>query len=399
MKPLAGVRVLDLTKVLAGPLCTQYLGDFGAEVIKVEPTQIGDDTRRWPPFRGETGAIFLSVNRNKRSVAVDLKSEAGRAIVHKLAAQADVVLESYGTGVAERLGIDYPTLKGIKPDLIYLSISGFGRTGPLSGSLGYDVILQAFSGIMALTGEPGGNPIRSPFSPVDQTTGLHAVTAIMAALMERARTGQGTRIEVSLFETAMSFLSYNFHVYWENGVEPEKPGSGHESLVPYQAFDTADKPVLIGVANDNLWRRFCGAVGREELAQDPRFLTSADRSRNRAPCVGIVQDILRTRGRDDWLALMNKIGVPCAPINSLREALDHPQTAARGMVMQYDHPALGSIKTIAQPILFNNEPRNVGSPPPMLGQHTREVLRELTYADPDIDRLATAGVILDGGAV
>jgi crotonobetainyl-CoA:carnitine CoA-transferase CaiB-like acyl-CoA transferase len=396
MTPLTGVRVLDLTKVLAGPLCTQYLGDLGAEVIKVEPTQIGDDTRRWPPFRGETGAIFLSVNRNKRSVAVDLKSEEGQAIVHKLAAQADVVLESYGTGVAERLRIDYPTLKAIKPNLIYLSISGFGRSGPMANALGYDVILQAFSGIMALTGEPGGNPIRSPFSPVDQTTGLHAVTGIMAALIERGRTGQGTRIEVSLFETAMSFLSYNFHVYWENGIEPKKPGSGHESLVPYQAFEAADKPVLIGVANDNLWRRFCGAVGRDALAKDPRFLTSADRSTNRAACVCIVQEILRTRARDEWLELMNAIGVPCAPINSLQEALDHPQTAARGMVMQYDHPALGPMKTIAQPILFNNEPHDVGLPPPMLGQHTREVLRELAYAEGEIDRLTATGVILDG---
>jgi crotonobetainyl-CoA:carnitine CoA-transferase CaiB-like acyl-CoA transferase len=396
MKPLAGVRVLDLTKVLAGPLCTQYLGDLGAEVIKIEPTQIGDDTRRWPPFRGETGAIFLSVNRNKRSVAVDLKSAEGQTIVHKLAAQADVVLESYGTGVAERLGIDYPTLKAIRPDLIYVSISGFGRTGPMASALGYDVILQAFSGIMALTGEPGGNPIRSPFSPVDQTTGLHAVTGIMAALIERGRTGRSVRIEVSLFETAMSFLSYNFHVYWENGVEPAKPGSGHESLVPYQAFESADKPVLIGVANDNLWRRFCAAVGRDDLAEDTRFLTSADRSANRTACVGIVQEILLTRTRDSWLELMNSIGVPCAPINSLQEALDDPQTAARGMVMAYDHPVLGPMKTIAQPILFDNEPHNVGSPPPMLGQHTREVLRELAYADGEIDRLTATGVILDG---
>lgn len=371
MQPLAGIRILDMTKVLAGPLCAQYLGDLGAEVIKVEPTQIGDDTRRWPPFRGETGAIFLSVNRNKRSVAVDLKTEEGQAIVHKLAAQADVVLESYGTGVAERLRIDYPTLKAIKPNLIYLSISGFGRTGPLANALGYDVILQAFCGIMGLTGEPGGRPIRSPFSPVDQTTGLHAANGIMAALIERGRTGQGTRIEVSLFETAMSFMSYNLHVYWEQGVEPDKCGSGHESLVPYQAFEAADKPILVGVANDNLWRRFCSAVGREDLAKDPRFLTCPDRSRNRDACVEIVQEIIGSRDRDEWLELLNSLGVPCAPINTLKEALDHPQTTARGMLLEYDHPVLGHIKTMGQPILFDNEPRNVGTPPPMLGQHTR----------------------------
>jgi crotonobetainyl-CoA:carnitine CoA-transferase CaiB-like acyl-CoA transferase len=222
MKPLAGIRILDLTKVLAGPLCTQYLADLGAEVIKVEPCQIGDDTRRWPPFRDQTGAIFLSVNRNKRSLAVDLKTAEGQAIVHKLAAKADVVIESYGTGVADRLGIDYPTLHALNPRLIYCSISGFGRTGPLSHALGYDVILQAFSGIMGITGDEGGSPIRSPFSPIDQTTGLHAVSGIMAALIKRGQTGEGTQLEVSLFETAMSFLSYNFHVYWEKGVLPDK---------------------------------------------------------------------------------------------------------------------------------------------------------------------------------
>jgi len=396
MKPLAGIRILDLTKVLAGPLCTQYLGDLGAEVIKVEPCQIGDDTRRWPPFRGETGAIFLSVNRNKRSLAVDLKTAEGQAIVHKLAAKADVVIESYGTGVADRLGIDFPTLHALNPRLIYCSISGFGRTGPLSHALGYDVILQAFSGIMGISGEEGGEPIRSPFSPIDQTTGLHAVSGIMAALIRRGQTGEGSHLEVSLFETAMSFLSYNFHVYWEKGVLPDKCGSGHESLVPYQAFEASDAPVLIGIANDNLWRRFCKVVGRDELAEDPRFRTSPDRVRNRAETVALVQDIVSTRTRDEWVDLLMGLGVPCAPINTLKEALDHPHTASRGLVLDYSHPVLGPIKTIAQPIMFDGEPRGAGTPPPMLGQHSRIVLRELGYADAEIARLAGAGIILDG---
>jgi crotonobetainyl-CoA:carnitine CoA-transferase CaiB-like acyl-CoA transferase len=398
MKPLAGIRILDLTKVLAGPLCTQYLGDLGAEVIKVEPCQVGDDTRRWPPFRVETGAIFLSVNRNKRSLAMDLKTADGQAIVHKLAAKADVVIESYGSGVAARLGIDYPTLHALNARLIYCSISGFGRTGPLSHALGYDVILQAFSGIMGISGEEGGEPIRSPFSPIDQTTGLHAVSGIMAALIRRGQTGGGAQLEVSLFETAMSFLNYNFHVYWEKKVLPDKCGSGHESLVPYQAFEASDKPVLIGVANDNLWRRFCAAVGREDLATDPRFHTIPDRAANRALCVGIVQDIVRTRTRDEWIELLNGLGVPCAPINTLAEALDHPHTAARGLILEYPHPVLGPIKTIAQPIVFDGQPREAGTPPPMLGQHSRAVLLELGYPVPEIDRLATAGIIVDGAA-
>lgn len=398
MTPLAGIRVLDLTKVLAGPLCTQTLGDMGADVIKVEPCVIGDDTRRWPPFRGETGAVFLSCNRNKRSLAVDLKSAAGQAIVHKLAAEADVVIESYGTGVAERLGIDFATLRALNPRLIYCSISGFGRTGPLSHALGYDVILQAFSGIMGLTGHEGGEPVRSPFSPIDQTTGLHAVSGIMAALMEQGRTGEGARLEVSLFETAMSFLSYNFQTYWEKGVLPEKCGSGHESLVPYQAFEAADKPILIGIANDNLWHRFCKAVGRDDLAVDPRFRTSPDRVKHRPECVGLVQEIIRTRDCDAWIELLNGLGVPCAPINTLAEVLAHPHTAARGIVLDYQHPQLGALKVIARPIQFGGEARGVKAPPPMHGEHSRAVLRELGYADADIADLAEAGVIVDGAA-
>jgi crotonobetainyl-CoA:carnitine CoA-transferase CaiB-like acyl-CoA transferase len=393
-KPLAGLRVLDFTKVLAGPLCTQYLGDLGAEIIKVEPAEIGDETRRWPPFRDGQGAVFLSVNRNKQSVAIDLKTAAGREIVHRLARTVDIVVESYATGVTERLGIDYATLKALKPDLIYCSISGFGRTGPRANSLGYDVILQAFSGVMSLTGEKGGGPIRSPISPIDQTTGLHALSGIMAALLQRSRTGEGTQLEVSLFETAVGFLGYNLQSYWEKGVQPEKCGSGHESLCPYQAFEASDAPLLIGIANDNLWQRFCRAVGREELIDDPRFRTNPDRVAHFSETVATVQAIVGTRPRDEWTALLTGLSVPCAPINSLQEMLEDPHTAARGLVIDYEHPTLGPMKGIAHPIVFNGAPRSVETAPPLHGEHTRQILAAAGYSAEKIEEMAASSVIV-----
>jgi crotonobetainyl-CoA:carnitine CoA-transferase CaiB-like acyl-CoA transferase len=398
MNLLGGIRVLDLTKVLAGPLCTQYLGDMGADIIKVEPCHIGDDTRRWPPFSGETGAVFLSCNRNKRSVAVDLKSPEGRAIVHKLAAGADVVIESYGTGVVERLGIDYATLRALNPRLIYCSISGFGRDGPLKDAKGYDVILQAFSGMMGITGHECGEPVRSPISPIDQTTGMHALSGILAALLRRGQTGEGMRFEVSLFETAMAFLGYNFQSYWVRGTMPEKCGSGHEGICPYQAFEAADKPILIGIANDNLWQKFCRAVGRETLMEDPRFRTNPDRVARRAETVGLVQEIIRARDCAYWMDLLTALGVPCTPIHTLEEVLAHPHTAARGIVLDYRHPMLGALQTIAQPIRFDGETRSVGMPPPVHGEHSRAVLRELGYADAEIGRMAATGVIVEAAA-
>jgi crotonobetainyl-CoA:carnitine CoA-transferase CaiB-like acyl-CoA transferase len=393
-KPLAGLRVLDFTKVLAGPLCTQYLGDLGAEIIKIEPAQIGDETRRWPPFRASEGAVFLSANRNKQSLAVDLKTAAGREIVRRLARTTDVVVESYGTGVAERLGIDYATLKAEKPDLIHCSISGFGRTGPRAGNLGYDVILQAFSGVMSLTGEKGGGPVRSPISPIDQTTGLHAFSGILAALLQRGRTGEGTQLEVSLFETAIGFLGYNLQSYWEKGAQPEKCGSGHESLCPYQAFDASDAPLLIGIANDNLWQRFCRAVDREELIGDPRFQTNPDRVAHFAETVSTVQAIIASRSRDEWTALLTGLGVPCAPINSLQEMLDDPHTVARGIVLHYDHPTLGPMKTIAHPVVFNGIGRSVVAAPPLHGEHSRQILKAVGYCDEEIEEMAANSVIV-----
>jgi crotonobetainyl-CoA:carnitine CoA-transferase CaiB-like acyl-CoA transferase len=393
MQPLAGVKVLDCTKVLAGPLCTQYLSDLGAEIIKVEPTVIGDETRRWPPIRGDFGAIFLSVNRNKKSLALDLKSPEGRTVIRDLIRGSDVLIESYATGVADRLGIDYASAAVEKPDIIHCSISGFGRTGPLSNGLGYDVILQAFSGIMSMTGEPGGAPVRSPISPIDQATGLHAMAGILAALLERGRTGKGCSLEVSLFETAVAYLGYNLQTFWEKGVEPVKCGSGHESLCPYQAFHASDAPILVGIANDNLWGRFCRAVGREDLIADARFKTNPDRVAHFQETVSLVQSILSTRTRDAWVALMNKIGVPCAPINSLTEMLAHPHTKARGIVLDYAHPDLGALKATAYPVVFDGEPRAVKSAPPRHGQHTREILASLGYGEDRIEELRKTGAI------
>jgi formyl-CoA transferase len=267
--------VLDLSKVLAGPLCAQYLGDLGADIIKVETVGQGDETRGWPPFPAPgLGTVFLSANRNKRSIAVDMKTEKGREIVHALARSADVAIESFGTGVAERLGIDAATLRSLNDRLIHCSISGFGRSGPLKNSPGYDVILQAFCGIMSMTGDEDGGYIRSPISPIDQMTGVHAFSGILASLYAREKTGKGAAIQVSLFETALGLLGYNLQTYWERGVQPPKCGSSHESLCPYQAFEAADGPIMIGVANDNLWRKFCAVAGLGAIADDPKRAVS-----------------------------------------------------------------------------------------------------------------------------
>jgi crotonobetainyl-CoA:carnitine CoA-transferase CaiB-like acyl-CoA transferase len=300
-------------------------------------------------------------------------------------------VESFGTGVSERLGVDYASLRRENENVVYCSISGFGRTGPLRDALGYDVILQAFSGIMGMTGEKGGGPIRSPFSPIDQTTGLHALSGILAALMRRGQTGSGAYLEVSLFETAVAFLGYSLQIYWEKGVLPEKCGSGHESLCPYQAFDALDKPVLIGIANDNLWQRFCRAVGKEEWVDDPRFRTNPDRVRNFSETVAAVQEVVRTRPCNEWVDLLTRLRVPCAPINTLEDLLQHEHTAARGIVLDYEHPDFGKLKTIAQPIVFDGVDRAVSSPPPLHGAHTREVLLRLGYSEEEIRQLQSVG--------
>jgi crotonobetainyl-CoA:carnitine CoA-transferase CaiB-like acyl-CoA transferase len=393
-KPLAGIRVLDLSKVLAGPLCAQYLGDLGAEIIKVETIGQGDETRGWPPFPAAgLGTVFLSVNRNKRSIAVDLKTEKGRQIVHALAKTADVAIESFGTGVAERLGIDAATLRPLNDRLIHCSISGFGRSGPLKNSPGYDVILQAFSGIMSMTGDEDGGFIRSPISPIDQMTGVHAFSGIMALLFAREKNGQGGTIQVSLFDTALGLLGYNLQTYWERGVQPQKCGSSHESLCPYQAFEASDGPIMIGVANDNLWRKFCGVTGLQAIVDDPKFRSNADRVKHREKTLDHVQRALGAQSAAYWNEALAKVGVPSSPINTLSQLLDHPHTRASGMIVDYKHQAAGPLHGIGHPVLINGATRQAGLPPPMLGQHTDEILGELGLSSDAIRELRLAQAI------
>ena len=386
-RPLAGVRVLDFSKILAGPLCTQYLADLGADVVKVEPPN-GDDTRNWPPFDDEVGAIFTAVNRNKRGIVLNLRESEGLAIAHALARKADIVVESFGPGVADRLGIGWDQLSALNPRLVYASISGYGTRGPMKEGKGYDLIAQAFTGMLSLTGEPGGPPARSPFSPVDQATGYHAVIGIMGALMQRDQTGCGVKIEASLFDSAVGLLGYFLQNYWLRGTEPERPGSGHESLCPYQAFETADMPIILGIANDGFWRAFCDIAGDPALAGDIRFATNGDRVASRAVLIPLVTAILARRSRAEWLAELATRGIPCSPVHTLGELSAHPQTEASGMVLRD-----GSFQTVASPLRVDGERLALRLRPPALGEHSRAVLAELGYKIDKIDALIADGVV------
>jgi crotonobetainyl-CoA:carnitine CoA-transferase CaiB-like acyl-CoA transferase len=393
-KPLDGIKVLDLSKVLAGPLCAQYLGDLGAEVIKVEAVGQGDETRGWPPFPAPgLGTVFLSANRNKRSIAINMKSDKGRKLVHELARSSDVAIESFGTGVAERLGIDAASLCALNDRLVHCSISGFGRTGPLKNSPGYDVILQAFGGIMSMTGDEGGGYIRSPISPIDQMTGVHAFSGILASLFAREKSGRGAAIQVSLFDTALGILGYNLQTFWERGTQPAKCGSSHESLCPYQAFEASDGPIMIGVANDNLWRKFCGVAGLNAIVDDPKFRTNAERVKHRAETLQHVQSVITTDTVAHWNEALNEVGIPCSPINTLAQLLDHPHTKADKLIMQYDHPAAGRLNCVGHPVTFVGEERAPGLPPPTLGQHTDDVLKEMGLSDASIAELRRDEII------
>jgi crotonobetainyl-CoA:carnitine CoA-transferase CaiB-like acyl-CoA transferase len=400
--PLQGIRVLDLSRVLAGPLCTQYLGDMGADVTKVEALEGGDETRGWPVFRDgadgqRTSAGFLSVNRNKRSIAIDMKTRAGRELILALAARADIVVESFAPGVAARLGVDAETLRALNPGLVYCSITGFGTSGPLRHGKGYDLILQAFSGMLAITGDPGGPPMRSPFSPVDQGTGLHALIGILAALLARQRSGQGCTVEASLFDTSAAFLGNFLQNYWETGTEPRKAGVGHGALCPYGIFQTADKPIIVGVANDALWRQFCAIAGLVNLPDAARFATTAQRVACRQEVEVLVQAALQRHKRAHWFAALDDAGIPCSPVHTLGEFAAHPHTVASGMLFGYEDPHFGTVNGVAQPVKFDGARFAQRQNPPRHGEHTIDVLREVGLSDADIESLMARAIVKAAG--
>ncbi|ARU05411.1 formyl-CoA transferase [Comamonas serinivorans] len=396
MQAFEHLRVLDLSKVLAGPLCGQYLGNLGAQVTKVEPLGVGDDTRAWQPQKHGESATFLAVNHNKRSLAVDLKSPRGQAVVQRLAQQADVVLQGFGAGTAARLGVDFDTLSALNPQLVYCEISGYGRDGPLGQEPGYDVMLQAFSGMVSVMGHEGGPLVRATFSPVDIATGMLAFSGVLAALMERQATGQGQRVEVSLLDTAMNLMGYVAQNHWVSGQLPRRMGTGHPAMCPYQAFEAADGPLLIGVGNDAQWRRFCPVVGLAAQRDDPRFATNAARVAHFDATVALVAERVRLQPVQHWLDALRAVGVPCSPIHTIAQALNHPQLAARDLVAHTTHSTLGEMPAVGFPIAFGGQRPAPRRAPPRLGEHSRAVLLDAGYSAGDIDALQAAHIIGDG---
>ncbi|HEV2733844.1 MAG TPA: CoA transferase [Longimicrobiaceae bacterium] len=379
--PLAGLRVLDLGRVLAAPLCTMMLGDLGAEVIKVERPGEGDDTRTWgPPWaegpEGRESAYYLCANRNKRSVAADLKTEAGRALVRRLAVDADVLIENFFPGTMERWGLGYERLSEDNPGLVFCSVTGYGSEGPEAGRPGYDFAVQARAGWLAVTGEPEGEPMKAGMALADVLTGQNAAVAILAALRERDRSGRGQRVEVALFDSALAGLVNVGQAALVTGREPRRWGNAHATIVPYQAFRAADRPFVLAVGNDPQWRRCCSALGLDALADDPRFATNPLRVEHRDDLVAMLERRLRERPAAEWLEALEAAGVPCAPVQGVREALHDPAFTRRGGLWEMEGPTFGRTESVGSPMRFSRTPVGLRRPPPGLGEHTAEVERD-----------------------
>ena len=392
---LQGLRVLDLSRVLAGPYCTMILGDYGADVIKVEAPGRGDDTRGWgPPWAGEESAYFLAINRNKRSLSVNLKHPEGLSIVQKLAQKSDVLIENFKVGTAARFNLDYQTLRPINPGLIYCSITGYGQTGPHKHKPGYDFIIQAEGGLMSISGPPKGPPSKVGVAIVDITTGLFAANAILAALHQRNRSGQGDYIDIALLDSQIAWLANVGQNYLVTEEPPTRYGNAHPNIVPYEVFPTSDGYIALGIGNDTQFKRFCDAISRASLSEEERYRTNAGRVRHRETLVPILQQEFLTHTTEHWLTLCERIGIPAAPINSIPKAFNHAQVQAREMIQTVEHPTIGPLKIVGPVAKHANFSPSIQRPPPSLGQHTDEVLQEeLGYEKNQIEKMRGAGTI------
>ncbi|AMG37064.1 CaiB/BaiF CoA transferase family protein [Achromobacter xylosoxidans] len=391
---LDGVRVLDLSRILAGPWCTQNLADLGADVIKIERPGVGDDTRAWgPPFLKDgqgvdtnESAYYLSANRNKRSVEADMATPAGAALIRELAAVSDILVENFKVGGLAKYGLDYASLKAINPRLIYCSITGFGQDGPFARRPGYDFMIQGMGGLMSITGErddlPGGGPQKAGVAVTDIVTGMYATVAILAALQERHRSGLGQHLDIALLDSHVALLANQNSNYFNSGVAPTRAGNAHQNVVPYQVFAARDGHLIVATGNESQYRAYCAAIGAPELGDDPRFATNRLRVANRETLVALLTDIMRKGTRDDWIAKLEAVGVPCGPINDIAQAFAHPQAQARRLRRDMPHPGGGVAPVTASPLRFSDSPVVYRRAPPLLGQHTEEVLREVLGKSP-----------------
>jgi crotonobetainyl-CoA:carnitine CoA-transferase CaiB-like acyl-CoA transferase len=391
---LDNVVVLDLSHALAGPFASTLLGDYGAEIIKIEPID-GEISRHWgPPFYEDEAAYFVNLNRNKKSVALDLKRPEGRAIFFRLLDGADVVLENLRVGAVARLGIDYAQVRAQHPRIVYCSISGFGQDGPYRDRAALDLIVQAESGMISVTGEPGGRGVRCGVSIADITAGLYAAFGIVTALHARERTGAGQFIDVSMLEGQLGILSGMIGAFVADGIVPGPLGTAYGALLPYQTFRTATRDIAIGVGSDKLWRTFCPLLGLAHLVDDPRFSSNAARNANRAALVEALQAVFQTKSYEEWERILMPAGIPVGAINTLDQAVAHPQVAARGAIVEHEHPVAGTVRTVGPPVRMSGTPGRIRAPAPLLGEHTRDVLRDrLGMTEADLDRLDDAGVI------
>jgi crotonobetainyl-CoA:carnitine CoA-transferase CaiB-like acyl-CoA transferase len=390
--PLTGLKVVDFTRVLSGPFATMILADLGADVIKIEDPRQGDDTRQWgPPFVEEESAYFMSVNRNKRSLALDLKSEGGKVVAHRLVAEADIVVENFRPGVAAKLGLGYPELSSGNPGLIYASISGYGQTSSEAAKPGYDPIMQARSGLMSITGDRAGSPSRVGVASADISAGMWTAIGVLSALVSRAQSGRGQCIDISLLDAQVSWLTNVAGAWFASGNVPARYGTGHPSIVPSEAFDAADGMLMVAAGNDKMWSRMACALGIDDLAADYRFATNAQRVANREELREKLEHEFSTAGTAVWLEKLDAAGVPASRVNTVGEALTDPLLRERDMIVELEHSTVGLVRSLGNPVKLSETPPTMRFAPPVLGQHTRDVLLETGLTEQEIDALLDSG--------